>query len=85
MTDILDSKPDCPGPCLVIRNNHGEKWYEILNWDGRFWVTGWNDDPDAIVEAWEKLPPPEQWKRINLAVKDMNESLDSVIGDFKPF
>lgn len=50
-------KPSDPGQYLVIRNRYGRKWYEILMWTGKFWVTGLHDDPDAMVEKWMKLRP----------------------------
>lgn len=83
MTDILESKPTEPGVYLVVRNRYGEKWFEILRFDGRYWITGLHDDPASKIEAWTLLPPPEYWKHVNIAVKKMNESLDEAIGDFK--
>ena len=85
MNDMLESNPCDTGLYLVVRNRHGQRWFEILPWDGRFWVTGVNDDPDAMVEAWCQLPPPSEWRHFDTAFKKMNESLDKAIGNFVSF
>ena len=46
--------------CLVRRNRFGETWTEIICYDGKYWVTGLNDDPDAVIEAWIDLRELEE-------------------------
>ena len=53
--NMADQKPGKPGLYLVIRNRFGVRWYELLMFDGRFWVTGMSDDRDAVIEKWCEL------------------------------
>lgn len=85
MNDMLESKPCDTGLYLVVRNLRGQKWFEILPWDGSFWVTSVNEDPATMVEAWVQLPPPSEWRHFSTAYKKMCDSLDSAIGNFKSF
>lgn len=50
--------PIRPGRYLVIRNNHrtGEAYPELISFDGRFWITGIHDDPEALIELWSEIP-----------------------------
>ena len=50
---MKERRPDKKGTHLVVRNRFGLKWYEILKFDGKFWITGY--DPDAVIEKWCEL------------------------------
>ena len=55
MAKMDEREPDSACTCLVQRNLHGRKYFEILNFDGDYWVTGLHDDPDSIIERWIDL------------------------------
>lgn len=55
MAKTNERMPDSACTCLVQRNLHGRKYFEILNFDGKYWVTGLHDDSDSIIERWMDL------------------------------
>lgn len=44
-------KPETECSCLVRRNLYGQIFYEILWFDGSYWVTGLHDNPDAMIDG----------------------------------
>lgn len=52
MIYIQQGTPKKEGVYLVQRNLHGQRFFELLQFDGSYWVTGLHDNPDSIIEFW---------------------------------
>ena len=52
--------PTEEGCYLVCRKHNGQRYLELLGFDGKYWVTGLHDDPEDFIIAWKSEDLPEE-------------------------